>query len=385
MKRTLAADQLDAGPNGNETDGRATTNRRAVVQAAAGAVALSLAWPRAGGARQPEQGADAATPVPPDGFFVPTTISPEAQAYLAQNYSRAARDAESLPAPGDLAAWRTAQAATETEALRYAAPAVAEYAPSITDATLGGIPVLDVRPRGWVEARQVVVYLHGGAYAFYSARSTLNASAPLAGDAGLRVVSIDYTLAPHATWRVITEQATAVVRALLAAGHAMNEIALFGDSAGGGLAAAVVLKLRDEGLGIPAALLLWSPWSDVTETGDTYATLAAADPSIVYPRVLARCAAAYADPADQTNPMVSPVYGDFGPGFPPTLIQAGTKEILLSGAVRLYRAIDDAGGTATLDVWEGMWHDFPAYPYHLPESRRARRKAATFLRSHLRV
>lgn len=384
MNESIRTDQ--AGSDlANEADGRMKPNRRIVVQAAGGIVALSLAWPWATNARRLEQRADAATPVPPDGFFVPSTISPEAQAYLAQNYSRTARDAESLPAPDDLAAWSREQMAIETEALRDAAPAVAEYAPSIAEATLGGVPVLDVRPRGWVESTRVVVYLHGGAYAFYSARSTLNASAPLAGDSGLRVVSIDYTLAPLATWREITEQAAAVVRALLAAGHAMSELAVFGDSAGGGLAAAVVLKLRDEGLGLPAALLLWSPWADVTETGDTYATLAAADPSIVYPRVLARCAAAYADPADQTNPLVSPVYGDFGPGFPPTLIQAGTKEILLSGAVRLYRAIDGASGMVTLDVWEGMWHDFPAYPYHLPESRRARRKGAAFLRSHLRV
>lgn len=93
---------------------------------------------------------------------------------------------------------------------------------------------------------------------------------------------------------------------------------------------------------MPAAVALWSPWADVTETGDTYITLEAAEPNYLYEILLGPSANAYADPKDKKNPYVSPVYGDFKKGFPPTLIQGGTKEIPLSGFVRLCQALDTA-------------------------------------------
>jgi acetyl esterase/lipase len=145
------------------------------------------------------------------------------------------------------------------------------------------------------------------------------------------------------------------------------------------MAAGSVLKMRDKGLGMPAAVVLWSPWSDITATGDSYATLAQADPLLYYPENLAHCAAAYAAPADQKHPYVSPVYGDYSKGFPPTLIQAGTKEIFLSNAVRQYQALDAAEIPVKLDLYEGMWHIFQVFNYDIPEAKLARKKAAAFL------
>jgi acetyl esterase/lipase len=160
-------------------------------------------------------------------------------------------------------------------------------------------------------------------------------------------------------------------------------MAVFGDSAGGGLAAGSVLKMRDRGLGMPAALVLWSPWADITETGDTYITLKQADPILDYPMLLKNAADAYADPRDQKNPYVSPVYGDYSKGYPPTLIQGGTKEIFLSDFVREYRAINDAGGTAVLDLYEGMPHVFQAIMFGAPESQQAMVKMKKFLTVYL--
>ena len=100
--------------------------------------------------------------------------------------------------------------------------------------------------------------------------------------------------------------------------------------------------------------------------------------------VLVHCArAAYADPADQQNQYVSPVYADYSLGYPPTMIQGGTKEIFLSNFVRLYQAMDNAGQPVTLDLYDGMWHVFQAFHWALPESDRAREKMAAFLREHL--
>ncbi len=152
---------------------------------------------------------------------------------------------------------------------------------------------------------------------------------------------------------------------------------------GDGLAAGAVLKARDKGLGQIAAVVLWSPWADITNTGDSYSTLADADPILRYEDFLKNAADAYADPADQKHPYVSPDYGDFLEGYPPTLIQVGTKEIFLSNAVRLYQALDQAGIEAKRDPYDGMWHVFPSFHWQLPESELARQKMAEFLRTHL--
>jgi acetyl esterase/lipase len=197
------------------------------------------------------------------------------------------------------------------------------------------------------------------------------------------VISVDYTNPPRARWAEVTDQVVRVFKALNGQGFAMKDLAIYGDSAGGGLAAGAVLKMRDLGMGMPAAVVLWSPWADITETGDTYVTLKEAEPNYLYERVLGPSADAYADPKDQKNPYVSPVYGDFKKGFPPTLIQGGTREIFLSNFVRLYQALDSAGQTVTLDIYEGMPHVFQVKLATSPESMMALEKMDAFLQRHL--
>jgi len=299
-------------------------------------------------------------PVHRDDFAAPVTISKEAQAALAK-FSRAVRSAP-LPAANDVEGWKKTQA--EVEQKRAAANEA-------------------VVKEGWKGGNHVLVYTHGGAYTMYSAKSRLMSAVPMASDTGLRVISVDYTLAPHAKWPEITGQVVSVVQALIEEGHTLKEIAIYGESAGGALAAGAVLKMRDQGLGMPAAVVLWSPWSDITDSGDTYATLQDADPLLYYPNNLKHCADAYAARAEQKHPYVSPVYADYSKGFPPTLIQAGTKEIFLSNAVRHYQALDNAGIPVKLDLYEGMWHIFQVFNHDLPESKLARKKVRAFLEARL--
>lgn len=312
---------------------------------------------------------------------IPHTISKEAQAFLKMLPDPNLFPA--LPPPGEIGTWRALQQAEEARSIEMQKPLLDRLRPCITKAELGGVPVLDIKPRGWKDDGKVLVYTHGGAYTFYSAASTLGCAALVADRTGLRVVSVDYTLAPQAKWPQTIAQVVAVLKGLRKQGYAMNDIAIFGDSAGGGLAAGAVLKMRDDGMGMPAAVILLSPWADITETGDSYVTLKRAEPMYVYEKQLKPSADCYADPKDQKNPYVSPVYGDFTKGFPPTLIQGGTKEIFLSNFVRLYQALDTAGRAVTLDLYEGMPHDFQVFIPDSPESKTALGKVDAFLRRYM--
>ena len=298
--------------------------------------------------------------------------------------ARAHNQHGNMPAPGDLKTWAYAHDMGEQGQLPYVPAIISAYGVTVESASLGGVPVLSVTPKGWVDDGRILIYVHGGAFTFLSARSTLFESGLMANRSGMKVVSVDYTPAPAARWREITDQVIAVYQAMLKSGHEADQIGLWGDSAGGAIAAGATLKLRDKGLPLPAALVLWAPWSDVSMAGDTYSTLADADPSLNVPDLRAS-AAAYADAADQKNPYVSPVYGDYSKGFPPTLIQGGTREIFLSNCVRQYQAISQAGMPATLDLYEGMVHVFQPMAPDSPEGRAALLKTISFWNDHLRA
>lgn len=316
-----------------------------------------------------------------DRTFLPKTVSPEWAAYFDT-----VPDAELIPmrpSPTDAKAWAAIHADYESQRLDGCHAIAEKLGVSITEKQLGGVPVLEITPAGWVDDGRLLVYAHGGAYTFFTSRSTLSSSAVAAHSTGMSVISIDYTNPPAAKWPQVIGQIVAVLTALGEAGHAMDKTAIFGDSAGGALAAGAVLKMRDDGQKLPAAVVLWSPWSDITETGDSFVTLKDYEPAYIYETCLAPAAAAYADPADHRHPYVSPVYGDYSRGFPPTLIQGGTREIFLSNFVRHYRAIDAGGQKAVLDLYEGMPHVFQNKLPESLEARTALAKMKEFLLEHM--
>ncbi len=313
--------------------------------------------------------------------YVPDTVSPEAAAFL-KTYTDPAT-LPPWPAADEVGGWKRAWEEREKNYEPSVRAALERYKNAVEKRELDGVPVLDIKSPRWKPSGNVLVYTHGGAHTFGSAHSTIPISALAADATGLRVISIDYTVAPVGKWERATDEVVAVFGALAKEGIDPKHIAIFGDSAGGALAAGSVLKMRDKGMPLPAAVVLWAPWADITDRGDTAVTLRHADPAYLYDRHLKHAADAFAAPADQHHPYVSPVYGDFSKGFPPTLIQVGTKEIFLSHSVRLYRAIDDAGRVAVLDVYEGMTHVFePAIP-DAPEGKAVMRKMRAFLKAHL--
>ncbi|MBE2214594.1 MAG: family 78 glycoside hydrolase catalytic domain [Opitutaceae bacterium] len=313
-------------------------------------------------------------------LYIPDTISPAWQAFLrTPPFTVANRD----PQPSlDAAAWAERWRRNEEMLTQYESSLLERYQPELAPRTLGGTPVLDVKPRGWKDDGRILVYCHGGGYTMGSVRSTLYCSLFIADATKLRLISVDYTVAPRAKWPRIIDEVLAVFQALQQEGYALRNIAICGDSAGGGLAAGAVLRMRDRGLGLPAAAVLWSPCADLSGAGESYVTLRDADP-IISPEGMKPCADAYADPADVKNPYVSPVYGDYTKGFPPTLIQGGTREIFLSSCVRQYQAIESAGQPAILDLYEGMIHVFQPMVPDSPESQLAMRKMTAFLDEHV--
>ncbi|MFO0821793.1 MAG: alpha/beta hydrolase [Gemmataceae bacterium] len=275
------------------------------------------------------------------------------------------------------------QAFVEEDGKAKSEPILKRIPHTVTEGRLGGVSILDVRPKDWKHNGKILVYTHGGAHTMYSARSMLGRAVFAADSTGIRVISVDYTLAPHVKYNQMSDEVVAAIQALLNGGTRLEDLAIYGDSSGGGLAAAVVLKMRDKGLGMPKAVVLVSPWLDVTNSGDTETTLHDADPNQLYEKHGRFAAAAFADPKDQKDPYASPVYGDFSTGFPPTLIQGGLKETLLSGFVRMYQALDAAGVPVKLDLYEGMIHNFQDRIPDAPESILARKKMRDFLKTHL--
>jgi epsilon-lactone hydrolase len=317
-------------------------------------------------------------------FYIPITISKESQEKLENITSNIPRFTS--PGSNDLEGWKKLNQQIEFMIMAESAPILDSLEPNVTFTRLGNVNVLDIKPKDWTDSGKVLVYTHGGGYTILSANSTLSNAAIIANTTGLRVISIDYTLAPLSKWNQTTDEVVSVIKTLVnEQGYSLkDDIAMFGDSAGGGLVAGSVLKMRDEGVGIPAAIVLWSPWTDVTGEGDTYVTLKNADLLISEDLMLENMAGAYANIADQKNPYVSPIYGDFSNGFSPALIQVGTKEILLSDSVRLYQALDQAGIAVKLDVYEGMPHVFQSNLANTTESNLAIEKTGEFLEEYLK-
>ncbi len=316
-----------------------------------------------------------------DRFWIPDTVSPEASAGLAGFFGMV-RQMPAQQRPASQADWDN----QNEHIVEMLGPVSQQFATSlgvgVRDDVMGGVPVVRVTPADPKPGARKIIYLHGGAYTFGAAKTTLGLPAVIASAMGNEVISVDYTLAPRANWRTITDQVVAVWKALLEAGANSESVGVFGESAGGGLVAGSVLKMRDQGLRLPGALYLISPWTDTSMTGDTWTTLRAFDPAITVD-LCAWSAAAYRDDADAKNPAVSPVYGDYAQPFPPTLIQVGTREMLLSDSVRLYQAMRSAGREAVLDVYEGMTHAFPGLLAQAPETKIAISRGAEFLDAHL--
>ena len=225
----------------------------------------------------------------------------------------------------------------------------------------------------------VVIYLHGGGWAFGSPTSHRKLGMQFA-EAGYLTIILDYRLAPEHPFPAALEDALTVYRWLLK-GFDPRRIAFVGDSAGGGLLLGALYKLRDEGLALPAAAVAVSPWTDLALTGPSLKLNAAADPMLNVAG-LPRLASGYLGGADPRNHYASPLYGD-GCGLPPILIHVGSDEILRDDAIRMAEKLRAAACEVEIEVWPRMPHAWHLYARILPEGRLAIERIGTFLQQRL--
>jgi len=281
----------------------------------------------------------------------PSTISPAARAFLSDG---AALPAMSWPSPDDKAGWRERIAAADAMWDEMAAPILAKAQATIETTHIAGVLCHDCLPMAGAAADgPVYLFIHGGAFIMGSGAFAKVLGARYAAAFGIRVVSVDYRMPPEHPFPAGPEDCVTVYKALIETIDPAR-VVIGGGSAGGNLAAAATLMIRDRGLPMPAGVVLLTPEIDLTESGDTFRTNQ--DLDVILKHGLPECNALYADGHDLTDPYVSPLLGDFTRGFPPTLVQSGTRDLFLSNSVLIHRKLRAAGIDAELHVWEAMPH-----------------------------
>jgi acetyl esterase/lipase len=244
-----------------------------------------------------------------------------------------------------------------------------------TPTTLGGVRGERLQVRGAAASANAVLYLHGGAYCVGSPATHRSITTRLARLTGATVFAADYRLAPEHPFPAAIDDAVAAYCGLLAAGSASDHIVIAGDSAGGGLALATVLRLRELGQPLPAALVLFSPWVDLG-TPDR-GPVPDGEVMVSLPWVN-ECALAYLGGKDAADPLASPINGDLR-GLPPVLVQVGQDEILLQDSQRLHRALGAASVEVSLREYPRRWHVFQSNAGVLADADRALAAAADFI------
>jgi acetyl esterase/lipase len=229
-------------------------------------------------------------------------------------------------------------------------------------------------------ADRTILYFHGGGYVIGSLPSHRGMVSALGQSAGARTLAVDYRLAPEHPYPAAIDDAVAAYRWLLESGAAPSSIALAGDSAGGGLAIACLLRARDEGLPMPAALSLFSPFADLSASSPTVQEKAVED-VLVSPAIIHGMAAAYLGGRDAKDPYASPIYGDLR-GLPPMFIQVGSAECLLDDSLRLARTAGAAGVAVELKIWPKLPHVWQLFASLLEEGRQSLTEAGAFLARH---
>lgn len=310
----------------------------------------------------------------------PVSVSPEAQAALrrlvgADGVPLNSRHA--LPAPGDGAAWMRLQQAADAGYAAALEGLAGRVRASVETIVVAGATVHVATPAAPVSPACAWIDLHGGAFVFGGGAACRTGARMQADQHGIVCYGVDYRMPPLHPYPAALDDCLAAYRHVLAR-HRPEHIVVGGRSAGGNLAAALVLRARDEGLPLPAALVLLSPEADLTESGDSFQVNRMVD--VVLPGSLMAANLLYAAGHDLAHPYLSPLFGDFTQGFPPTFIQSGTRDLFLSNAVRLHRALRRARVDAELHVFEAMPHGgFMG----APEDRELAAELERFLGAHL--
>src|SRR5580693_9357673 len=259
--------------------------------------------------------------------------------------------------PKDAAAWK-ALINMRAEAINKTLPGLREkFGVKSEQVTIAGVNCYILTPDAMPEQNRnrLLVHVHGGGYVFGPGESATREAILMAGFGGFKIISIDYRMPPDFPYPAAMDDAMAVWKEVVKTTDPKN-MAIFGTSTGGGMTLAMVLRAKDEHLPLPAAIAPGTPWSDLTDTGDSYETNEWVDNILVsYDGYLVHAAKLYAHGHDLKDPQLSPIYGDFH-GFPPAILTTGTRDLFLSNTVRVHRKLREAGVEADLQVFEGFSH-----------------------------
>jgi Esterase/lipase len=230
---------------------------------------------------------------------------------------------------------------------------------------------------------KAILYFHGGGFRIGSVSSHRDLIAQIASASNCRMLAINYRLAPEHRFPAALDDALAAYDWMRGQGLKPGNIAFVGDSAGGNLALAAMLALRERGLPLPVSAALMSPWTDLAATGASYVNRADADPIHQRPMILALARNYLGEHGDPCHPLVSPRYADLG-GLPPLLIHVGDRETVRDDSLMLAEKARATGVDVDLQVWDGMIHVFQMFA-EIPEAHRAITSIAGFLRRHLQI
>lgn len=317
--------------------------------------------------------------IPARDLPVPDTVSPQMQALIAAPF-RPGRDR----LPDTPEGWN--------DYVHASAAIVAKTVPGLRErlrvdvepAVIDGVRAYVVTPHEIPpeNANRLLLHLHGGCYAFNPGEAALPEALFMAGFGRFKVISVDYRMPPEAYFPAALDDAMTVWKAAARMADP-SRMAIFGSSAGGALTLETVLRAKQEGLALPAAIAPGTPMSDVTGAGDSFQTNALVDNVLVsYEGFCDAATRFYANGHDLADPRLSPIFGDMS-GFPPTILTTGTRDLLLSNTVRTHRKLRQAGVEAVLQVFEGQSHAQYYRDDTAPESREAFGEIAGFFDRHL--
>lgn len=227
------------------------------------------------------------------------------------------------------------------------------------------------------DSEKVIFYTHGGGYGMGDLISSRALVAPIAKKTGIRVFSFEYRLAPEYPFPAAFDDAKAAYEYLLKQGYDPKNIIAFGESAGGGLAVSNILRLIAEDKETPSCLVVISPWSDLTATGQTYLFNEDKDP-LLRGKYLKCLADSYVGDDSPLNPFISPAFASYDKKFPPILIQAGSDEVLLDDSKLLYEAMIDGKVDVEIEIYPKMWHVF--HIWQIDEANEAITAIAEFIK-----
>jgi len=290
------------------------------------------------------------------------------------------------PHPNDLDGWQKWDASKQALFIERDTPLIEQHQVTLREFTVDGVRVVEITPKAVNHDDKALLYLHGGGWASFSPESTWIDTVPMAAKLGVRVYSVDYTKAPAATLYDILDEAVAVFEHLIVQRDLEPQnIGLYGCSAGGHLSLATSNAVRNRGMGVPGAVVAGSPMIDFTMSNDTWITLEGQDPAVSRESYV-RQVIDILGIKNLRDPVISPQYDDnLADGMPPTLLQTGGKEVLLSDSLVMFQTLEAAGQVAKLDIYDGMPHCFSFVFPDSPEGVAAYAKQVSWFREHLNL